>query len=101
MKTGKGGAIYIMTNKRNTTLYTGATSELKWRVIEHKEHKYPKSFTAKYNLTKLVYYELFDDIESAIEREKQIKSWSRKKKEALIESKNPNWDDLFGEIEDW
>lgn len=74
-----------MTNQRHTTLYVGVTAELKWRVIQHKNKEYPNSFTARYNLDKLVYYELFGDIESAIKREKQIKSWSRKKKIELIE----------------
>jgi len=90
-----------MTNQRHTTLYTGVTSELKWRIIQHKNKEYPNSFTARYNLNKLIYYELCDDIESAIAREKQIKSWPRKKKIDLIESMNLKWNDLFEEIKDW
>ena len=91
-----------MANQRHSTLYVGVTSELKWRIIEHQDKKYPKSFTARYNLNKLVYFEVFDDIESAIEREKQIKSWSRDKKNKLIESLNPEWKDLFeDEVKDW
>ena len=67
----KGGFIYIMTNKNNTTLYVGLTSEIKPRVIQHKEKHYPQSFTARYNLNKLVYFEFHELIETAIEREKK------------------------------
>ena len=97
----KGGATYILTNERHTTLYVGVSAELKWRIIQHKEKHDPKSFTAKYNLNKLVHYELFDDIEPAIEREKQLKSWSRNKKLDLIEANNPEWRDLFEDIKEW
>ena len=96
-----GGCVYIMTNRLNTTLYTGVTAELYYRVLEHKEKKYPKSFTAKYNISKLVYYEVFHSIEEAIAREKQIKGGSRKDKEQLINSVNPHWKDLFEEVEKW
>jgi len=85
--------IYIMTNKRNTVFYTGVTNDLKRRVYEHKE-KLAEGFTKKYNVTKLVYYEVFDDIESAILREKQIKAGSRQKKIELINSMNKEWRDL-------
>ena len=85
----KGGSIYILTNKNNTTLYTGVSSELFGRVIEHKEKKYPKSFSARYNLDKLIYFEHFGSVEEAIIREKQIKAASRKYKEGLINSMNP------------
>jgi putative endonuclease len=97
----KGGCIYFMTNERHTTLYVGVTSDLYSRVVEHKEKKYPKSFTAKYNLTKLVYYETFHSIEEAIAREKQIKGGSRKAKEKLIQLMNPDWKDLFEEVSKW
>jgi putative endonuclease len=90
-----------MTNKHRTTLYVGVTSELYYRVIEHKEKKYPKSFTAKYNLNELVYYEVFHSIEEAIAREKQIKGGSRADKEKLINTLNPDWKDLFEEISKW
>jgi putative endonuclease len=86
--------IYIMTNKRNTVLYTGVTNDLKKRVYEHKE-KLVGGFTKKYNINKLVYYEIFDSSYSAITREKQIKSRSRQKKVNLIGSLNPEWDDLY------
>lgn len=97
----KGGCIYIMTNERHTTLYVGVTSELYNRVVEHKEKKYPKSFTARYNLDKLVYFEIFHSIDEAIAREKQIKGGSRKAKEKLIQSMNPDWKDLFEEVSKW
>jgi len=97
----KGGAVYIMTNKNNTTFYTGVTSDLKKRVYEHKNKLYPKSFTAKYQLNKLVYYEGFHSIEEAIAREKQIKAGSRQKKVKLITSMNKEWRDLYEEILEW
>lgn len=83
-----------MTNKNNTVLYTGVTGNLEKRVFEHKEKIYSKSFTARYNVTKLVFYEETADVMSAIEREKQIKAGSRKKKLEMIESQNPLWEDL-------
>ncbi|WP_353684680.1 GIY-YIG nuclease family protein [Thermodesulfovibrio sp. 3907-1M] len=89
--------VYIMTNKYNTVLYTGVTNNLIKRVYEHK-NKLVKGFTSKYNITKLVYYEIARDVNEAIKREKQIKSWSRDKKESLIESINPQWKDLYEEI---
>ncbi|MFY0629075.1 MAG: GIY-YIG nuclease family protein [Flavobacteriaceae bacterium] len=85
--------VYLLSNKNNTVLYTGVTSDLKKRVFQHKTKKY-KGFTSKYNCDKLVYYETFSDINEAIKREKQIKSGSRKKKEDLIHIENPNWNDL-------
>ena len=97
----KGGAVYIMTNKKHTTLYTGVTSDLYSRVVDHKEKVYPKSFTARYNCNILVYYEAFHHIEEAISREKQIKGGSRAQKIALIEGINPNWNDLFKEVKMW
>ncbi|OGO24437.1 MAG: hypothetical protein A2144_01520 [Chloroflexi bacterium RBG_16_50_9] len=85
--------IYIMTNKTNRVLYTGVTNDLKRRVYEHK-NKLVEGFTKKYNIGKLVYHEVCEDIEGAILREKQIKGWLRVKKIALIESINPEWRDL-------
>ena len=82
-----------MTNKDNTVLYTGVTSDLVARIYEHK-NKLVKGFTEKYNITKLVYYEEFGDVEAAIAREKQIKAGSRKKKIDLINSINASWRDL-------
>jgi len=90
----KRGYVYILTNRWNRVLYTGVTSGLIKRVYEHK-NKLADGFTKKYNVNKLVYYEIFGDIMSAIEREKQIKGWVRKKKIALIEKENPEWKDLY------
>ena len=84
--------VYIMTN-RSKTLYTGITNDLIRRVYEHK-NKMVEGFTKKYNITRLVYFEETNDIQSAITREKQIKGWLRRKKIALIESVNPKWEDL-------
>jgi putative endonuclease len=89
--------IYIMTNKYNTVLYTGVTNDLKRRTYEHKE-KLVNGFTKKYKITKLVYYEVFDDAENAILREKQIKAGSRQKKIDLVNSVSRNWLDLYEEI---
>jgi len=90
----KSGYVYILSNASDQVLYTGVTSNLINRVYEHKE-KMVKGFTKKYNIDKLVYYEVTDDIESAIEREKQIKAGSRKKKMDLIKSINPTYKDLY------
>lgn len=89
----------MVTNKNNTVIYTGVTSDLYGRVGEHKSKFFEKSFTAKYNCDKLVWYEVFPTIMEAIEREKQIKGGSRKKKEELIESMNKEWRDLWQEVE--
>ena len=97
----KGGATYIMTNKNKTTLYIGVTANLKRRVYEHKTHFDKKSFTHKYNLELLVYYENFHSIEDAISREKQLKKYKRKKKEDLINKLNPEWNDLYNKVLGW
>jgi len=89
--------VYIMTNKNNTVLYAGVTNDLIRRVYEHKE-KLVEGFTGKYNINKLLYYEIFEDPQSAIAREKQIKGGSRSKKIGLIESMNEDWKDLYDEI---
>lgn len=86
--------VYIMTNVSNHVLYTGVTNDLFRRVLEHKAGK-GGSFTSKYRITKLVYFEEGGDIHQAISREKQIKGGSRKKKIDLISSMNPEWKDLF------
>jgi putative endonuclease len=83
-----------MTNQRNTVLYTGVTNNLSKRVFEHKEKLVP-GFTKKYNVDKLIYYEVFDEIKSAINREKQIKAGSRADKIKLIKKVNPQFDDLY------
>ena len=84
--------VYIMTNS-SRTLYTGVTDDLIRRVYEHKS-KLIEGFTKKYNITRLVHYEITSDVQAAIQREKQIKGWLRKKKVALIEAANPGWQDL-------
>lgn len=89
------GFVYIMTNKNKTTLYIGVTSDIDKRVKEHKQHLYKKSFTAKYNLEHCIYLETFMDIGDAISREKELKGWSRKKKEELINQINPEWKELI------
>ncbi len=89
--------VYILTNSNNRVLYTGVTNDLKRRVYEHKE-KLVKGFTKKYNVSKLVYYEVCEDIYGAISNEKQIKAGSRKKKIELINSVNEEWKDLYDEI---
>lgn len=86
-----------MTNKWNPVIYTGITANLSKRVYEHKQ-KLVEGFTKQYNITKLIYYEVFDSIHAAIAREKEIKGWIRKKKTALIESMNPKWEDLYERI---
>jgi putative endonuclease len=95
----RGGYIYILTNKNHTVLYTGVTSNLGNRLYEHRTGFYKDSFTSRYNVTKLVYYEEFLSIEEAIHREKQIKAGSRQKKLDLINRLNPDWKDLSGSFE--
>ncbi len=93
----KQSYVYILFNKSDGVLYTGITSDLIKRIFEHKS-KVIKGFTQKYNVDKLGYYEIFEDIEQAILREKQIKAGFRKKKIELIESINPEWRDLYEDI---
>jgi putative endonuclease len=93
----KGGYVYITTNTNHTVLYTGVTGNIVKRIQEHKEHRF-EGFTKKYNANKLVYYEAFGSIEEAIEREKQIKGGSRKRKLELIKYMNPDWKDLYFDI---
>ena len=97
----KGGAVYILTNKHHTTLYTGVTSDLWKRINDHISGIYSNSFTSRYNINKLVYFELFNSIEEAILREKQIKAGSRQKKIDLINSFNITWRDLYEDITEW
>lgn len=93
----KQSYVYIMASQRNGTIYTGVTSDLIKRTYQHK-NDIIKGFTTQYNIKILVYYEIHDSIENAIQREKQIKAGSRKKKLALIEEKNPEWRDLYEEL---
>ncbi|HEV7781674.1 MAG TPA: GIY-YIG nuclease family protein [Chitinophagaceae bacterium] len=94
----KGGYAYIMSSRNHSTLYVGVTSILSLRVARHKEKFYPNSFTSRYNCIKLVYYKWFDTIIEAIAEEKRIKGGSRKKKEMLINSMNPGWNDLYDQV---
>ncbi|MCI8366220.1 MAG: GIY-YIG nuclease family protein [Eggerthellaceae bacterium] len=91
--TKDGAWVYILTNYNHTTLYIGVTTDLERRMAEHKSHALP-GFTQNYNVDRLVYVERTQSIRDAIEREKQLKRWGRKKKEKLIESSNPLWRDL-------
>ena len=97
LKVERQYCVYIVTNHQNTVLYTGVTNDLLKRVYEHK-NKLVEGFTKKYNLTRLVYYEICTDIECAIIREKQIKAGSRQDKVNLIDSVNRDWYDLYNEL---
>jgi putative endonuclease len=97
----RGGAVYILTNKNHRVIYTGVTSDLQKRMYEHKNKIFPDSFTAKYQLDKLVYFKGFHRIEEAIGREKQIKAGSRQQKIDLIDSFNPEWKDLYDDVTRW
>ena len=90
--------VYILSNDTATTIYVGVTNNLVRRVYEHRNHLIPDSFTAKYCIHRLVYFEHTGDVRAALEREKQIKSWNRKRKNALVESMNPTWEDLYESI---
>jgi putative endonuclease len=94
------GYFYIMTNSHNSVLYCGATTDLYDRVLEHVNKTFKNSFTSRYNVDKLVYFEAYTFASDAFQREKQMKSGSRKKKVDLIESVNPRWEDLFPKLAD-
>lgn len=94
----KGGWVYITTNRPDGVLYVGVTSDLIQRIGQHKAKHYPNSFSARYNLDQLVYFEEFSSIVEAIAREKQLKAGSRAKKVALIEKNNPRWRDLYPDL---
>ncbi len=89
--------IYILTKERNSTFYVGITSNLQKRIWEHK-NELADGFTKKYNVKNLVYYEIFDNPEAAIKREKRLKKWSRAWKMKIIEEINPDWNDLYEDI---
>lgn len=101
MAKGKGGYVYILTSKNHRVFYIGVTSDLYTRTYQHRNHLFKNSFTDKYNVEKLVYYEQFDNIEVAITREKELKKWRREKKLKLIDEMNPEWNDLWNNIQDW
>ncbi len=90
--------VYILATKDNKVIYTGVTNNLPRRIYEHKNSLDRNSFTSRYHVNKLVYFEITNDITVAIEREKQIKGWNRARKNKLIASKNPNWEDLYAAI---
>ena len=90
-----------MTNKNHTVYYTGVTSDLLSRIIQHRENHFPKSFTARYNIHKLIFFEIHSSIEEAIDREKVVKKFSRKRKLELIIAQNPELKDFFEEIKNW
>lgn len=92
------GYFYIMTNTHHTVLYCGATNDLYKRILEHRNGMYSNSFTSRYNINKLVYFEPCAVVSDAFAREKQVKAGSRGKKIALIESINPEWNDLFNTL---
>ena len=87
--------VYILANVTNTAIYVGVTRDILRRVYEHRNKLDPNSFTAKYDIHRLVYYESTCDVQAAIEREKQIKGWNRARKNKLVESRNPQWVDLY------
>ena len=89
--------VYIMSNKTNTVTYTGVTNNLYRRIYEHR-NKLGGGFTSRYNIKKLVYYEVYQDTENAILREKQIKRWSRENKVKLVNTRNQDWHDLYEEL---
>ena len=93
--------MYIVTNPHHNVLYTGVTSDLKIRIWQHINKEFPKSFTAKYNCVKLVWYDNYPNIADAINREKQIKAGSRESKERLIKEMNPSWSNLWEIVSQW
>ena len=90
--------VYILSNSTNVAIYIGVTNDLIRRVYEHRSHADPHSHTAKYGIEKLVYFEETSDINAAIQREKQLKSWNRARKNKLIGSRNPTWADLYDSL---
>ncbi len=98
MKEERNYYVYILASKRNGTLYIGVTNNLLNRNFQHKIKENKSSFTAKYNIDKLVHYEIFADIREAVTREKQLKRWKRKWKIELVEKDNPTWRDLFNDL---
>jgi len=97
MKENRQYYVYILTNKSNKVIYIGVTNDLERRIFEHK-NRLVEGFAKRYNLTKLVYYEATDDVESAITREKQLKNWHRDWKISLVNQFNPKWNDLIERV---
>lgn len=90
--------VYILTNANKNLIYIGVTNNLIRRVYEHKHHLDKGSYTARYNIDQLVYFEETSDVEAAISRERQLKGWNRVRKNRLVESKNPEWKDIYTQI---
>ena len=90
--------VYILSNVTNYTIYIGVTNDLIRRVYEHKNDLAPESFTSRYGVHKLVYFEQTTDVKAALEREKQLKGWRRSKKNALVETMNPGWKDFYPDL---
>jgi putative endonuclease len=90
--------VYILASERNGTIYIGVTSNIFKRINQHRTNYYPNSFTSKYKITKLVYFEIYGSIRAAIAREHKLKNWKRIWKLKLIEEVNPNWNDLYEDI---
>ena len=97
----KGGCVYIMSNRSNSVLYIGVTSDLITRVDQHKTKYFPQSFSSRYKCFKLVYFESYHHIEEALAREKELKGFTRRKKEVIIDTKNPHRIDLYDEVLKW
>ena len=93
----KKHCVYIISNHSHSTIYVGVTSDITQRMVQHRNHHFG-GFSARYNLTQLLHFEEFGSMAEAIAREKQIKSWSRKRKDGLISSNNPSWKDLLEEL---
>ncbi len=93
----KKPCVYIISNQSHSTIYVGVTSDIAQRMVQHRNHQFG-GFSARYNLTQLLHFEEFGSMAEAIAREKQIKSWSRKRKDELISSNNPSWKDLLEEL---
>ena len=87
--------VYIMASRKNGTLYVGVTADPVYRIWEHRDKVHPRSFTARYNVRRLVWYQEFEDISEAIAHEKRLKRWRREWKIQIIENSNPEWDDLY------
>lgn len=96
-----GGTVYIMTNKLRTVIYVGVTADLPARIREHEHHVYKNSFTARYHCVYCIWYEHYPTIMQAIAREKEIKKWRREKKNQLIQTVNPNWENRSPLIKTW
>lgn len=97
----RGGTVYMLTNAHHTVIYIGVTSNLKARMLQHFNKSFPYSFSAKYNLDKLVYYENYSTITEAIVVEKKLKKRSRKYKEEFVATQNPEWLNLWAQVENW